>query len=119
RFHAAHHQTYGYSYADHPEQRIEWVNVRVAGIGPLRRPEIRPRPRHSAGGAERARAGERPVYFETRMLATPVYARAGLHSGDCLDGPAIVEEFGSTTVVVPSQTARVDDFGNLVLERKP
>jgi N-methylhydantoinase A len=117
RFHAAHRQTYGYSYADHPEQRIEWVNVRVSGIGPLRRPAIGTRPRTLAGDVSRARTGERPVHFDVGEVVTPVYARGRLQPSDCVEGPAIVEEFGSTTVVFPGQHARVDAFGNLFLER--
>jgi N-methylhydantoinase A len=117
RFHAAHQQTYGYSYADQPEQRIEWVNVRVAGIGPLRRPIVRSRPRDLADGVERALTSRRGVYFDAASMDTPVYARERLQPGDCVEGPAIVEEFGSTTVVFPAQCARVDAFGNLLLER--
>ena len=116
RFHAAHQRTYGYSYAEQPEQRIEWVNFRLVGIGPLRRPEIRQR-RRCAGRAERAPSGRRRVYFEERFVDTPLYDRARLQPGDCLEGPAIVEEFGSTTVVFPGQLARVDDYGNLLLTR--
>lgn len=117
RFHAAHQRTYGYSYAGHPEQRVEWVNLRVAGVGPLQRPIIRRRPRTGLGGPDRALASTRSVQFDDGAYETPIYARGQLQSGDCLEGPAIVEEFGSTTVVFPSQHARVDDFGNLLLER--
>ena len=117
RFHAAHQRTYGYSYAAHPEQRIEWVNVRLVAIGPLQRPEIRPRPRGAAGGPERARSGSRRVYFDAGFRETPVYDRSRLEPADCIEGPAIVEEFGSTTVVLPHQLARVDDYGNLLLTR--
>ncbi|HLT10126.1 MAG TPA: hydantoinase/oxoprolinase family protein, partial [Micromonosporaceae bacterium] len=41
-FHAAHERLYGYSFRDKPEQRVEWVNLRVTGVGPIRRPELRP-----------------------------------------------------------------------------
>jgi len=61
----------------------------------------------------------RPVYFDTRFVDTPIYDRGRLQPGDCLDGPAIVEEFGSTTVVFPRLTMRVDAYGNLLLERTP
>ena len=104
RFHAAHQQTYGYSYVASPDQRIEWVNSRVMGIGPIRRPVIQPRPRTLEGGAERACTGHRPVYFEG-FVDTPIFNRQQLQPGDCLDGPAIVEEFGSTTVVFPGLQA--------------
>ncbi|HEV7662360.1 MAG TPA: hydantoinase/oxoprolinase family protein [Chloroflexota bacterium] len=116
-FHTAHQRAYGYSYAGRPDQRIEWVNLRVVGIGPIRRPALERRPRGLAGGVERAVTASRPVYFETTFLETPIYDRQRLQPGDCVGGPAIVEEFGSTTVVFPSLTARVDDFGNLLLTR--
>jgi N-methylhydantoinase A len=116
RFHAAHQATYGYSYADDPGQRIEWVNLRVSGIGPLQRPAIHARSRPATTGVERALAGQRPVWFEAGQTPTPIYARAHLQPDDRLEGPAVIEEFGSTTVVYPGQAARVDQFGNLVLE---
>jgi N-methylhydantoinase A len=119
RFHAAHQQTYGYSYRDSRDQRIEWVNFRVMGIGPIRRPVIQRRARDLSGGIERARLATRPVYFDDAFVDAPIYARRKLQPGDCLDGPAIVEEYGSTTVVFPRLTMRVDAFGNLILERAP
>jgi N-methylhydantoinase A len=57
------------------------------------------------------------VYFESGGAQTPIYERSRLQPDDCVEGPAIVEEFGSTTVVPPLQRARMDDFGNLILER--
>src|SRR4051794_34787144 len=39
-FHAAHRQLYGYDFAADPRQAVEWVNLRVSGIGPIRRPDI-------------------------------------------------------------------------------
>jgi N-methylhydantoinase A len=118
RFHAAHQRTYGYSYASSPDQRIEWVNVRVVGIGPIRRPVIQPCTRSSLDGVQRAQTSTRQVYFDTAFFSTPIYARTKLQPGDCIDGPAIVEEFGSTTVIYPELRARVDDYANLLLERR-
>jgi N-methylhydantoinase A len=117
RFHAVHERTYGYSYAGQPEQQVEWVNLRVAGVGPLQRPVVRPRSTTLFGGPERACSGRRSVAFEATRRDTPIYRRELLSVGDAIDGPAIVEEFGSTTVVFPGQCARVDKFGNLLLER--
>jgi N-methylhydantoinase A len=118
RFHAAHQRTYGYSYAGSREQRIEWVNLRVMGIGPLRRPVLQRRAPSLAGGVERACTSMRQVFFDDAFATTPVYARAKLQAGDCIAGPAIVEEFGSTTVVYPELRARVDEYANLLLERR-
>jgi N-methylhydantoinase A len=41
-FHDAHQRLYGYSFRDDPTQQVEWVNLRVTGIGPIRRPTLRP-----------------------------------------------------------------------------
>ncbi len=40
-FHAEHRGLYGYDFAGDPSQQVEWVNLRVSGIGPITRPEIR------------------------------------------------------------------------------
>jgi N-methylhydantoinase A len=66
---------------------------------------------------ERARTGQRAARFDGRVHDVPVYARARLQPGDALRGPAIVEEYGATTVVFPDLGAAVDRFGNLVLRR--
>ncbi|MGI9145872.1 MAG: hydantoinase/oxoprolinase family protein [Chloroflexota bacterium] len=117
RFHAAHQRTYGYSYAGSPDQHIEWVNSRVMGIGPIRRPAIQPRPRVLDGGTERACTGRRQVYFDQVFVETPIFSRQRLQPDDCIHGPAIVEEFGSTTVVFPGLQARVDNYANLILTK--
>jgi len=118
RFHTAHERTYGYSYRiSQPPQAIEWVNVRVTGIGPIRRPPLRPLNASLPGPAARAVTGRRDVLFGAERRETSIYARARLQPGDCVPGPAIVEEFGSTTVVYPRQEATVDRFGNLLLRR--
>jgi N-methylhydantoinase A/oxoprolinase/acetone carboxylase beta subunit len=49
----------------------------------------------------------------------PVYDRDRLGAGARLNGPAVVEEFGSTTVVPPTWSLSVDERGNLRLERAP
>jgi N-methylhydantoinase A len=43
-FHDAHQRLYGYSFRDDPAQQVEWVNLRVIGVGPIRRPTLRPLP---------------------------------------------------------------------------
>ena len=99
-----------------PPQLIEWVNLRVTGVGPIERPKLRELP-PGDGRADRARRGARPVVFEARALDCAVYDRAALLPGDALVGPAIVEEYGATTVVFPGQRAEVDRFGNLIVTR--
>jgi N-methylhydantoinase A len=118
QFHAAHERVYGYSYRlSQPAQVVEWVNLRVTGMGPIERPPLKPAPRPFTDGVARANSGCRAVVFDG-TVETPVYQRDRLQPGDRLSGPAIVEEFGSTTVVYPRLEASVDDFGNLLLRRR-
>jgi N-methylhydantoinase A len=114
-FHEAHRRTYGYAYAG-GDQVVEWVNLRVTGSAPVPRPRLRELPTGPADPGE-ARTGARPVYFEdpAEYVDTPLLDRARLRPGNELLGPAIVEEYGSTTVVPPGMRATVDRFGNLVL----
>ncbi|MDC5698373.1 hydantoinase/oxoprolinase family protein [Intrasporangium calvum] len=121
RFHAAHRATYGYDFRDDPTQQVEWVNLRVTGIGPITRPELRPLA--GAGGEpplhDRALKSRRPVCFDTAegYVDTGVWWRPDLRSGDEIAGPAIIEEFGSTVPVHPGFSVRVDALGNLVITR--
>ena len=67
------------------------------------------------GGTTPARKSVRPVYFDGAFRDTPIYDRAVLPPGFWLDGPAVVEEFGSTTVVFPDQHLDVDPHGILIV----
>jgi N-methylhydantoinase A len=114
-FHTAHQQLYGYSFRDRPEQQVEWVNLRVTGLGPIRRPELRPPP---DGEGSLARTGTRPVCFDAGPVDTPIYWRPDLRPGDTLTGPAIVEEYGSTIPLHPGFAATVDRLGNVIVTKE-
>ena len=114
-FHDAHEQLYGYAFRGDPRQPVEWVNLRVTGVGPIDRPVLPEVPARE-GGPDRACTGVRQVYFDD-WTDTPVYWRPDLAPGDELVGPAVVEEFGSTVPLHPGFTASVDRFGNLVVTR--
>jgi N-methylhydantoinase B len=117
RFHVAHEQRYGYSYrAALDRHPVEWVNLRVVGIGLAGRPAAAAHPAGD-GRAERARTGTRDVVFDGHELPCSLYDRLRLQPADRFDGPAIVEEFGATTVVFPGQRVEVDRFANLILSR--
>ena len=114
-FHDAHEQLYGYCFRADVRQQVEWVNLRVSGIGPIARPEIPELPARP-GDAERARTGSRPVFFD-RWCDTPIYWRPELAPGDVVTGPAVIEEFGSTVPLHPGFRGRVDRFGNVLVTR--
>lgn len=115
RFHDAHEALYGYCYRDDPRHPVEWVNLRVSGIGPIERPRPAERP-PGDGDPSRARTGVRKVYFDAWEEAA-VYRREDLAPGDAVRGPAVVEEFGSTLPLHPGFTATLDGHGNLVVTR--
>jgi len=114
RFHDEHRALYDYDFREDPRQEVEWVNLRVTGVGPIRKPEVREV--DAGSGAATARTGTRSVYFE-EWVDTPLYDRARLGAGDVVEGPAIFEEFSSTVPLHPGFTAAVDTFGNLVITR--
>ena len=115
-FHAAHRRLYGYAFPDRDDQPVEWVNLRVSGIGPIGRPDL-PVLEPGDGRAGRALTGRRRVVFEQPCPDTPVYARQQLRAADTIQGPAVIEEYGSTVPLHPGYAARVDPHGNLVVSR--
>jgi N-methylhydantoinase A len=118
RFHDEHRQLYGYDFRDDPRQQVEWVNLRVTGVGPITRPDLLEVPTREDTPL-RPRS-TRPVCFDADAghVTTDVYWRPDLRAGDTFSGPAIVEEFGSTVPVHPGFTVRVDAFGNLVVTKE-
>jgi N-methylhydantoinase A len=110
-FNDAHLKTFGYNYAG--KQKVEIVNFCVSGFGVIDRPAI---PTLAAASGVPA-CSHRQVYFDGGFRNTPVYDRATFLAGFHLDGPAVVEEFGSTTVVFPGQSLDVDTHGILTIRR--
>ena len=108
RFHARYQTVYGY--AD-PAAPVEVVDLRVQVVGET--PKQRPTPPTRLPAARR---GEREIFLDGAPLLAAVYDRAGLIAGDTFGGPAIVEQYDSTTLVPPGFRVRVDEFGNLAAE---
>ncbi|HEX3212268.1 MAG TPA: hydantoinase/oxoprolinase family protein, partial [Actinomycetota bacterium] len=117
-FHDAHQRLYGYAFRDDPTQQVEWVNLRVTGIGPIRRPTLRPAPARDVPHPQ-PRVATRPACFDpaSGFVDTAIYRRDDLGPGDLVEGPAVVEEYGATVPLHPGFRAEVDRFGNLVVSR--
>ncbi|MDO9496417.1 MAG: hydantoinase/oxoprolinase family protein, partial [Nocardioides sp.] len=86
-FHAAHRALYGYDFSGDATQQVEWVNLRVSGIGPIQRPEIK---RHPLGDPSQIlrRVRERPVCFDAPRGYgdTPIVPRSGRAPGATQSG---------------------------------
>jgi N-methylhydantoinase A len=114
RFYAAHEQYYGFHSDNDP---VEIINVRLtasAAITSLREIErgkkssTRPKP-----------SGYRAVWFSgAKPMKTPIYDRATLLRGQKITGPAIIDQFDSTTVLYPKDHLIVDNAMNLLVETR-
>ena len=110
-FHALHRRLYTFC---EPGAPVELVNQRVEAAGLTDKFAL---PELPAAPSERPEpAGERLACLGGDTLrATPAYRRESLLAGHRIDGPAIVDQLDSTTVLLPGQTARADRYGNLLV----
>jgi N-methylhydantoinase A len=113
RFHAEHDRVYGFAA---PAEPVELVSVRLTSIGRIAKPPLRV----LADGETRGPKERREVYFAEAggYVDCPIYDRYALPAGAHIAGPAVVEEFDSTTVVHPGFSVSVDGAGNLTIEKE-
>ena len=115
RFEALYHQRYGHR---REGKAIEIVTLRVVATGRVPRPRLSDMQMRTRG-LDAALKARRPVYFEGHWHDDcPIYDRDRLGPGAEFAGPAIIEEFGSTTVLSPAWRAVVDNLGNLRLDHR-
>lgn len=112
-FDEAHQRIYG---ASAPGEDAEVVTFRV--IAEIAVPRFATPPIGTGGDAEDARIGTRSLFDIDRgaFLDAAVYDRSRLKAGNRFAGPAVVQQFDSTTVVLAGMTCTVDPWGNLILD---
>ncbi len=109
-FHQVHERNYGYSYKG--KQQIEIVNLRVAGFGHLRPLQSAP----PSAIRRKAAATTRRVFFAPDgFCETPIHVRGDLTVDVEFTGPAVVEQYDTTIVILPGQRVQVDAHGNLIV----
>ncbi|HZQ10400.1 MAG TPA: hydantoinase/oxoprolinase family protein [Anaerolineae bacterium] len=93
---------------------IEARTYQVRGIGRIPKPAW---VKHELNGADvnAALKETRQVYFKGGWRATPVYTREKLHSGQRINGPALIEALDTTVLVPPDMTLRIDEYDNMVM----
>jgi N-methylhydantoinase A len=100
--------------ASAPAQAAEIVSLRTTVTGIIRKPAIAEIARGSVALSKAARTGARSVYFDGHgFVETRTFARDALVAGNRIKGPAVIEEYTSTTVLAPGDALEVDRFGNL------
>ena len=108
-FHADHDREYAFRRDDTP---VELFRLNLAAIGTVAKAELM---RHAANGARAVADSSRMVHFDEveEGVETPIYSHDGLPAGAVIEGPAIVEQLDSTTVVPPGVRAEVDEWLNI------
>jgi len=116
RFHQAHEKLYAWSSRTLP---VELVNLCVTASGRLQKLAV---PVHQPlAGARGTPASQRSVWFgrAAGRIETPVYDFACLVPEQTIAGPAVIEQRFSTVLVLPGHRARMDRYGNIIMEVRP
>ena len=112
-FHELHQRNYGQSNVD---AQVEVVNIKAQGTGRLPRPELKELPGGSVD-ASQAKIGGRRVFFKgLGWVDCPSYDREKLLADNRIDGPAMINEFDSSIVLLPGHRGIIDRFGNIVVD---
>lgn len=113
RFDELHEKAYAHA---SPGTPTEIVNLRCSAVVTMKKPRMT-RIDSASGDPARAIKERREVQFATdRVKACPIYDREKLGAGDRIDGPAVIEEWNSTTTIWPRQRAEVDAYANIVIQ---
>ena len=110
-FYRAHLQRFGYADRGEP---VEIVNLRLKLDLAVDKPDIPPQPPQGPDPSQ-AQIADVGVVFRQGELATPLYRRELLSTGNRLTGPALVVQLDTTTVIPPGWQGEVDPYGNLLL----
>ena len=69
----------------------------------------------SAGSVDQAKLSDTSIYYEGEHHDAVIVAREKLQAGSTVNGPAIIAEMDSTTLLLPDHVAKVDTAGNLLI----
>ncbi|EFL49570.1 5-oxoprolinase (ATP-hydrolyzing) [Solidesulfovibrio fructosivorans JJ]] len=112
-FHNRHEDIFGFK---DRKAVIEVVTLRIRARAVQEKPPFKEADHLVAAVSEEAKLGERPLVWRTREIAAQWYDREKLAPGNRILGPALIAEISATTFVPPKAEARVDGFGNIVID---
>ncbi|HIR17660.1 MAG TPA: hydantoinase/oxoprolinase family protein [Candidatus Caccocola faecigallinarum] len=111
-FFVAHEKNYGYY---NPNAPVQFVNFRCEATGIVKKPNLAEL-ETTLDDLSKAEIGRRVVHFEeSGAVDCPVYDRAKFGRAERVNGPCIIEQMDSTTVVPPNTWFSIDKFGNLII----
>ncbi|MEE8349832.1 MAG: hydantoinase/oxoprolinase family protein [Acidobacteriota bacterium] len=111
KFNQTHEQYYGFQMSETP---CEIVNLRAVGLGKVPVPQLLESAMEGEDSSH-AVVDTHKVYFQGNWLETKIYDRAQLKPGNRIQGPAIVTEFDSTSLILPGYSAEVDRYLNVLI----
>lgn len=115
--HDLHRQEYGHAF---PGNSVEMVNLRVSGVG--KTPKMKAVSLSGERSIEEARLKEGEVYFRhegsLQPFPTTFYERGRLPVGERIEGPAVILQNDTTTLLPPDAGCVLEEGGNLVVDLK-
>lgn len=112
-FEELHRQKYGYI---HQGRDMEVVSLRLRAAGTPAKPALQPCTPGDEQVSDKTFSGQTQLYFEGGFVSAPVLDRNELLPGNGFAGPAVITEYTSTVFVPPFARARVDSWGNIVID---
>lgn len=113
-FHSKYEELYRNSY---PDSAIELINLRSRIVGKRKGVELRRIDERVDGNAPQS-AGVRTIRYARSAWEAAVFDRKDLLAGDVVNGPAVIEQFDTTTVVAPKMRGEIDTYGVLTITRE-
>jgi N-methylhydantoinase A len=110
RFHAEHEREFSYRRDDAP---VELYRLQLVATGKTEEVTL---PRQEPGGELPEPIDTRKVWFEGEAVDTPVFERSELPAGVTFEGPAVIDQLDTTTLVPPGVKAEVDEYLNIRME---
>ncbi len=111
-FHRLHQKSYGYC---NRERTVEIVNIRLRAKGRTQKPVLPKSTVFSERVASEALIDTRAVVFDGQKIKTDIISREKLVSGNIIEGPSLLVEYSSTTVIPPHVSGKVDEYGNILI----
>ena len=111
KFNLEHHRLYGYSI---PGEECEFLNFNISARLAAAKMSL---PKIEAGG-KASPIGKSDVYLgqAEHPISVPLYDRAKLGAGTVIEGPAIIGQMDSTTLLPTGAHAEIDDYGNMLID---
>ncbi|MCM3028264.1 hydantoinase/oxoprolinase family protein [Bacillus safensis] len=112
-FHKLHQRQYGHR---DDQAKIEFTHLRVRVIGET--PSLPFSPVHESSGQSLKPYEYRRIFIEEKEYEASVYNRDTLSVGSIVNGPAVIEQDDTTTLILPNWSGSIDQSGNLVISKE-